>query len=221
MTQKQPSSREPSGSGTSTTLLDKVRQNDRDAWNRLVSLYSPLVCFWCRRAGLPAPDTEDIAQEVFLAVARSIGRFHRDKEGDSFRAWLRTITDRKICDHASTRGIKAAGGSDAQRELLQVPAAHVPDDNTPDALAMERKLLFSRAVELIEGCYEESTRRAFWQLMGGRTPTEVAAELRMTRAAVYTAKSRILRRLREEFHGVLDFGDSVLEGRKDRPLPPR
>src|SRR5688572_13164844 len=43
---------------TSLTLLDRVRGNDATAWQRLVHLYSPLVYYWCSRAGVRAHDAE-------------------------------------------------------------------------------------------------------------------------------------------------------------------
>src|SRR5262249_48830287 len=87
------------GSATSLTLLERVRRRDQAAWERLVSLYTPLVYHWCLRHGLQPADAEEVSQEVFLAVARGIGDFRHDREGDSFRGWLRTITRNKVCDH--------------------------------------------------------------------------------------------------------------------------
>ena len=37
---------------TSLSLLERARNRDSEAWRRLVELYSPLVFFWARRAGL-------------------------------------------------------------------------------------------------------------------------------------------------------------------------
>src|SRR5262245_31027019 len=55
---------------TSSGLLERVKAQDQAAWERLVSLYSPLLYRWCRQAGLQAEDARDIGQEVFTAVAR-------------------------------------------------------------------------------------------------------------------------------------------------------
>ena len=43
-----------SGRRTSRSLLERVRSNNEAAWSRLVHLYSPLVYYWCNRAGLRA-----------------------------------------------------------------------------------------------------------------------------------------------------------------------
>src|SRR5271165_3129364 len=83
---------------TSRSLLERVRADDSAAWDRLVSLYAPLVLYWCRRWGLQDEDAADVFQEVFLAVATHIGRFHKTQPGDTFRGWLRTITSNKVLD---------------------------------------------------------------------------------------------------------------------------
>jgi RNA polymerase sigma-70 factor (ECF subfamily) len=60
--------------------------------------------------------------------------------------------------------------------------------------------LWRRAVELLRTEFEEHTWQAFWQVaIDGRTLAEVAERLGMSVAAVYQAKSRVLRRLRQEF----------------------
>jgi RNA polymerase sigma-70 factor (ECF subfamily) len=194
----------PSGtstSRTSLTLLEKVRQNDRAAWERLVSLYTPLVYYWCNRAGLQRADAEEVGQEVFTAVARSLATFSHDQAGASFRGWLREITRCEILDHRPPPGGVGAGGSSAQELLAGVPT--IGEDDA--LLSVEKSLLYSRAVELLESSFEPKTRRAFWLLLGGASAKEVAAELQMSASAVYTAKSKVLTRLREEFGAVLDL----------------
>src|SRR5687768_14276183 len=84
-----------SPSATSPSLLDRVRANDQQAWNRLVSLYAPLILHWCRRWDLQDQDVADIFQDVFQAVATHIVQFRKERAGDTFRGWLRTVTTSK------------------------------------------------------------------------------------------------------------------------------
>ena len=59
--------------------------------------------------------------------------------------------------------------------------------------------LFARALDLIRGEFEERTWAAFrLTAVEGRAARDVAADLAMTPGAVRVAKSRVLRRLREE-----------------------
>ena len=73
---------------TSTSLLNQVRSGEKLAWYRLVNIYSPLIVLWSRQHGMRGVDTEDIVQNVFVAVERHIEEFGRDRSENSFRAFL-------------------------------------------------------------------------------------------------------------------------------------
>lgn len=195
---------------TSSTLLLRVQARAPDAWDRLVHLYGPLVYHWCRQAGLQDADAADVGQEVFRAVLGAVADFHHDRTGDSFRGWLRTITRNKVRDLARRRAkdpASGAGGSAALTRLLDVPDAPAgASDPGPDP--EEQRLLHRRAVEMILADCKPETRAAFLAVVvDRRDPRAVAEELGMSLNAVYLAKSRVLRRLREEFAGLLDLGD--------------
>jgi RNA polymerase sigma-70 factor (ECF subfamily) len=65
--------------------------------------------------------------------------------------------------------------------------------------------LYRRALDLIRSEFEERTWRAFLMVtVEGRLPADVAVELGTTPGAVYIAKSRVLKRLREEFGDLLE-----------------
>ncbi len=195
-------------SSLSGSLLLKLRQQDSQAWQRLVALVGPLVYSWCRRAGLQAEDAADVGQEVFRAVAAHIGDFRRERPSDSFRGWLWTITRNKIRDFWRRREGRpeAAGGTAAQQALLQVPleeSASLSDSSPHEGTTG----LLQRALQLIQEEFAERTWQAFWRVtIEERAPAEVAAELGMSVGAVYIAKSRVLGRLREEFGDFLDEG---------------
>jgi RNA polymerase sigma-70 factor (ECF subfamily) len=185
---------------TSPSLLERVKADDPDAWDRLVGLYAPLVYRWCRRWGLPEQEIADVFQDVFHAVAAHIGAFRRERAGDTFRGWLRTITQNKVRDHFRRRGREpsGAGGTEAQLMFSRLPDAPSPDDASSSERRSDRGL-FGRAIRLIRAEFEEHTWRAFWlTAVEDRAPGDVAAELGMTPGAVRVAKSRVLRRLREE-----------------------
>jgi RNA polymerase sigma-70 factor (ECF subfamily) len=187
---------------TSLTLLQRLRGNDSDAWRVMVQLYTPLVHHWCARGGVRGADAEDVAQEVFHAAATHLETFRRDRPGDSFRGWLRGITRNMVLQHFR-RGAhhpKATGGTDAQLRLQEVQVASAaggPEDEDPNE---ELEGLRRRALELVHGEFEERTWRAFWlTVVEGRSPVDIAADLGVSPAAVRMAKSRVLRRLKEEF----------------------
>ncbi len=194
----------PSSSGTSRSLLVRVQADDGDAWERLVHLYAPLVLHWCRHSGLQEQDAADVFQDVFQAVVAHIGSFRKEREGDTFRGWLRRITQNKIRDHFRRLGREArgTGGTEAQQWLAQVAQPQPVEDVFLDE-AGESGLL-GRALELVRGEFEERTWQAFWRTaIDDQAPKEVAADLGMSPGAVRVAKSRVLHRLREELGDLL------------------
>ena len=192
---------------TSSILIERLRQKDQEAWGRFVHLYGPLVFHWCRRSGLQEADAADVGQEVFRKVAATIEAFHHDRAGDSFRGWLRTITRSRVIDfyRRQPRTTTGAGGEAGEAALRHVAI----EDSGSDVSAEEDKddalILQRRAVELVlESCREE-TRQAFLRVVvAGERPAEVAKQLGMTVNAVYVTKSHILRRIRDEFEGLVE-----------------
>ncbi len=187
-------------STVSTGLLHGLKLGDADSWRRLTSLYGPQVYHWCRQAGLQPQDAADVGQDVFQSLVSHIGSFRRDRAGDTFRGWLWRITSNKIRDHFRRRGGQplAFGGSDFQQRLQAVPAS--ASGTTGDtSKAGSSGGLYRRALELIRSEFEDRVWQAFWRsaVEGDRT-ADIAEDLGMTPVAVRKAKSRVLRRLREE-----------------------
>src|SRR5262245_62669996 len=152
-----------SAGSTSSSLLARVQGHDQRAWERLVNLYTPLVYRWCRQVGLQAADAADVGQEVFRAVARKIRDFHHGGKGDTFRGWLRTITQTKLVDLTRSFRAEGRGAGGDQDWLAQVPAegsASSQDSQQEE----ETRLLIRRALELVRGEFEERTWQAFWRV---------------------------------------------------------
>ncbi len=182
---------------TSQSLLVRVKANDQDAWQRLVSLYSPLVVYWCRQGGVHGDDVQDVVQDVFGAVAVVMKTYRQDGTGSSFRAWLRGIARHKIRDHLRRGPALAEGGTEAQVRLSGLPV----EDQTPALSESDGEVasLYRRALEQVKSQFEDRTWQAFWRVaMDERSPSDVAAELGLSPNSVRQAKSRVLRRLKEE-----------------------
>jgi RNA polymerase sigma-70 factor (ECF subfamily) len=186
----------PSDQPTSLTLLQRARNRDEEAWQRLVYLYAPLIDRWCGFQGVRGADADDVRQEVFRAVAGGLDTFRRDRPGDTFRGWLRGITRFKLLDHIRSRQERpeAQGGTDAHHRLQQVAGPEFPEETEDDLGG-----LYRRTLELVRGEFEPQTWQAFWRsAVDGHSPADIAADLGVTPAAVRKAKSRVLFRIRQE-----------------------
>jgi RNA polymerase sigma-70 factor (ECF subfamily) len=192
------------GQLTPLSLLERARTKDQQAWSRLADLYRPMVLFWCRRAHCPAGDVEDVTQEIFASVATGLPGFRHDRPGDSFRGWLRGITRNQVLlyfrrNHGRPLPV---GGSDAQGRLQDLPDP-LPDCEEDEA--QEVSEFYRRAVEQVRGEFEPHTWQIFWRtVIEGRPPAGLAEELGITPAAVRQAKSRVLRRLKQEMGALIE-----------------
>ena len=197
-----------SSGSLSTTLLVRLRDQHPDAWPRLTHLFGPLAYGWCRRAGLPAADAADVTQEIFRSVAIGLPRFRRDRPGDTFRGWLATIAQNRIRDfqRRAVNRPQGFGGSEFHQIIQNLPdPAAECDSSLTGEMETERRGVLHRTLELVQAEFEDRTWTAFWRATVDAEPPEaVAAELGVSLNAVYKAKSRVLRRLREELAGIVD-----------------
>lgn len=202
-------SEERSNEMTSDSLIDGLKNNQKDAWQRLYRLYEPLVRFWCHRANVPEQEIPDLVQEVFQTVAKSIASFSARHSCGSFRGWLRTITNSRVIDWRRRIAGKptAVGGSTAQGFFANQPFDAQADATQSESDAEHQLIqqMHANALNIIRTHFQERTWRAFWRVVvDGMTPKEAGIELDMQPGAVRVAKSRVLYRLRAELGEVFD-----------------
>jgi len=77
-----------SSDSSDLSLAIRLQDGSLGAWAEFVELYGPLVEKWSAQAGLSKAAREDVAQEVFLSVHRSIENFDSTRQGATFRGWL-------------------------------------------------------------------------------------------------------------------------------------
>jgi RNA polymerase sigma-70 factor (ECF subfamily) len=181
-------------------LLERLRQPDQpDAWARFVELYTPLLFYWARRAGLQSADASDLVQDVFTILIGKLPEFHYDKQ-KSFRSWLRTITLNKWRDRQ-----RQQARARMQEEGPDLDGLVGPENPEEFWEADHRQYLLTRAMDLMRQEFRPATWQACWEhVFCERSAAEVAAELGITENVVYISKLRVLRRLREELQGLID-----------------
>jgi RNA polymerase sigma factor (sigma-70 family) len=189
----------PTSPSTSLTLLAQLRQRDQpDAWERFVQLYRPLLHTWAKRQGFQDADADDLTHEVLIKLMGALPHYVRG-EKDSFRGWLYRLTAnqcRDFCRRVATRPLPGADG------LSGVPEEPVLGEFEE---TQYRKALIANGLKVIKDEFEANTWMAFEQTrIQNRETKEVATELGMTPAAIYSAQSRILARLRDVIAEFLD-----------------
>jgi RNA polymerase sigma-70 factor (ECF subfamily) len=184
--------------GTSASLLDQARDCQPAAWQRLVSLYTPLLHSWLTAAGLQPADRDDLTQRVLEVLVRQLSAFEHNGRPGAFRAWLRGITINLLREH--WRGRPQAGAESALEQFAD------PNGGLSRLWDEQHDRHVLRALlEQVRPEFSEPRWQAFCRLSLDGVPPHVAAEeLGMTVNAVLIAKSRVLARLRQEARGLID-----------------
>jgi len=191
---------------TPVSLLERVQApGATEAWDHLVDLYDPLIRQWLGRWGLQASDADDLTQDVLTVLVRKLPDFHHDQRAGSFRSWLRAITANRVRDFWRARAHRPLATGD---QHLADTLDRLEDPHSDLARRWDQehdRHVLRRLTELIRDEFKTTTWQAFRRhVVEGRAADVVARELGLTANAVLIAKSRVLRRLREEARGLLD-----------------
>lgn len=202
------------GATTDISLIDRVRRdkNDQASWLRFMDIYRPLVTHWCRRVKIKKTDTEDVCQEVFTSVLMSINRFRKERESDTFRGWLRTITKCRIVDYlrVKTREVPAMRNIDINAIVAPLTEPEELSASDNESRKASREVL-REAVKAVQDRSDDKTWQAFIRTaVDDQNATDVAEELGMSSDAVRQAKSRVTKRLQKELGPLFDeiIGDA-------------
>jgi RNA polymerase sigma-70 factor, ECF subfamily len=181
---------------TSGSLLERLRNpNEQEAWNRFADLYTPLLYYWLRRLGLAENDAADLIQEVFVILVTKLPNFEYRRDG-TFRGWLRTLTINKYREVQRRKKLPIIDS------LADVPAKEVQGQHEESEY---RTHLVKQALVILKDQFPPSTWQYFdAYVIAGRDPQEVANQFGISIGTVYTAKSKVLARLREELAGLLE-----------------
>ncbi len=192
---------------TNMSLILRAQTGDPTAWNRIVNLYTPLIDYWIRQRGISGHDLENIRQEVFVRLAKSLTRFSKS-EGGSFRGWLRTITGNLINNRSRDREPPGMGGTVAQQMIQEIesnlPELHSLFDTLSKDHPVETKIIFGRIMDWIATHHSPQQATVFRKLvLEGQSPAEIAREMNISVNIVYQTKSRILARVRDAFADIV------------------
>ena len=188
---------------TSESLLFRLQsapdgELDQNAWEKFVQLYTPLMFHWARKVGLQQSDAADLVQDVLSIVFRRLPEFQYDTSG-SFRGWLRTVTLNKFREKKRKR---VTDVSVASNSVLEQISSLQRAESTWD-LDYGRMLL-QQTMALMEQDFHPETWKALRAVMAeGSTVDQAAEATGVSIWTIYSAKARLMKRLREELKGLL------------------
>jgi RNA polymerase sigma factor (sigma-70 family) len=186
-------------SSTRLSLLGRLRltPTDEQAWSEFVERYGRQVYTWCRQWGLQEADAEDVTQNVLADLARQMRTFEYQPSG-RFRSWLRTIAHRAWCDLLASR--KAANTGSGDSAVLGIlNSVEARDDLLKHLDAECEREVLEAAMNEVRQRVEANTWEAFrLTAQEGLAGAETAERLGLQVAAVFKAKSRVQKMIRDE-----------------------
>ena len=171
-------------------LLNRCRQSDAEAWNRLVDSTQSLVYSIPRRYGLGADDAADVFQATYQALFKNLDRM---QSGRALPKWLAVTAARESLRIKRIQS-RTVGAEDLGLSLDEIVAQ---EETTAegDAVAAESADDVRRAVaSLQERCRELLTAL----YLAEETPyAEIAERLGMPIGAIGPTRARCLDKLRK------------------------
>lgn len=184
---------------TNTELLDGLRRPDnRIVWRQFVDRYRPMVERYAARMGLSTADAQDAAQQTLIAFCTAYQEGKYDRSYGRLRGWLFGIARNQIRNLGRSnlrRGRQVIDQTDETRFFDRVSDEDDPEKAWDDEW---RQAILRECLGQIRRSVDEKSVTAFelfaWQ---GWSAQDVARHLDMTPNAVFIAKHRILRRIKE------------------------
>lgn len=162
-----------------------ARHDGEDSFAALVARFQPFVFRWAMVLADDADEADDIVQEVFVSVHRTLAAYRGD---GPFEGWLYRIT-RRTATRARQRDIRRSMVT-VENVYVTDPGARVDQQRTIALIRATAATLPLRQREVFMLCDLE-----------GRTPTEVARILDVkdvsVRASLFKARAAIRRSILE------------------------
>ncbi len=199
---------------TSPTLLSQVADwQDHPAWVRFRDTYDPYLRRWCCGYGLGPEAIDEIRDIIWCELAGRMRTFEYDPSG-SFRGWLRRLCQSRVLNYLHQRRAHphvslddredepTAGGRGISGQPADI------DDEGEEAIDPALRLLLDAGAQ-IQAAVRARVKPHNWEAFSlvaiyDWSVEQAANTLGMTRAAVYAAKERVARMLRDEGLRVLD-----------------
>lgn len=181
---------------TTTTLLDRLGDyGDQDAWDRFVERFRRPITSFALEVGVPPRDVEDVTQETLVAFAQAFRAGRYDRARGRLRSWLFGIAYRQSLaqKRRSARHALAPEKSDPQSDN--------PGESADASRIWDRlwdRFLLEKALEAARAEFDPQIFRSFELVaLEDRTPGDAAEEIGVSIKAVYNAKHRVAKRVRE------------------------
>src|SRR5258708_5460779 len=181
-------------------LVTRSLAGNRDAFGGIVARYQSLLCSLAYSATGSLSQSEDLAQETFVAAWKQLADL---REPEKLRSWLCRISRNLTCDALRRQGREPIHKAESLEEIQESPAPEpLPSDYT---ISREEEAILWRSIEGMPESYREPLVLYYRE---HQSVENVAAILDLSEDAVKQRLSRGRKLLHEQ---VLAFVEGALE----------
>ena len=180
-------------SAEDTTLVDRCRRGEDEAWRELVDRFGQKVYSVAYHFTLKREDAEELAQEIFLKIFENLNRYD-----GSFPliAWIVSLS-RNLCIDRYRRRKREKSFRFVSDDAV-LPLLRSADDPSAEALRKERtKMLFSALAEIPEDLAEILVLRD----LDGLAYDEIGQALELpdgtVKSRLFRARAEVAKKIRE------------------------
>ena len=183
-------------------IIDKIFLNDNAAFDQLIKKYQGLVYSTCFRLLKNQHDSEDLSQEVFLEIFRSIVHL---KNVDDMSGWIYRIAYCKCISFLRKNNPAKASSNIDHQETVQNIEKHTQDANRerPDH-TLEQKEAGIVLFEKIDELPEKQKRAILLHKFEGYSHKEICVKMELSQASVESLIYRAKVSLRKSLHSYFE-----------------
>ncbi|MCM3872886.1 MAG: RNA polymerase sigma factor [Pyrinomonadaceae bacterium] len=126
-----------------------LTERDRQAFQELYQRHQPLVYSICLRMTQSVPESEDLSQEVFIHLFRTIGSFRGES---AFTTWLHRLTINHVLMHFRKRRVRP----ELTTENGELPIQIVAGTGDPKRMRVVDRILLAEVIAQLPDGYREA-----------------------------------------------------------------
>jgi len=182
---------------TRRSLLARLSDpTDIEAWSEFVEIYQLAIFRYSCACGMQDADAWEVVQRVLIVVHQKIADWESAGRPGAFRAWLLRTAHRVSLEamRESLLSVRGTGGEAGDNQMRKIAVA----DEVDDSIGNWERWAFCYASGIVQREVDPTTWNAFrLTAVSGIPACDAAAQLGLKVGSVYTAKCRVLARIRD------------------------
>ena len=187
---------------TQQTLIQRAQNpDDHQAWEDFVQFYESFVKMVLRKSNISFYEEEDLVQSILLKVWKGLPNYEYRKENAKFRTWLSTIIRNTSITHFRKNEMESH-----KKDKLLKNIEGVSESKIEQIIDTEwNEYVAGLAMEKVKEKFEGQAIEVFRLSLQEKNAREIAEELGIKEDTVYSLRSRVKRRLKQEISNLREL----------------